>query len=68
MNRFSIAIESGENSVKEISSDIVPVMNSTLQDMQNLISKIEETINRYERSPADIMFMHEEIKKGPGEK
>ncbi|WP_246032267.1 MlaD family protein [Sulfurimonas crateris] len=68
MNRFSMAIESGENNIKEISGEIAPAMNSTLLDMQNLILKIEETISRYERSPADIMFMKEEIKKGPGEK
>lgn len=68
MSRFSKAIESGENNIRETTGDIVPVMNSTLQDMQNLILKIEETINRYERSPADIVFTQEEIKKGPGEK
>jgi len=68
MNRFSKAIESGENNIRETTGDIVPVMNSTLQDMQNLILKIEETINRYEISPADIVFTQEEIKKGPGEK
>lgn len=68
MSRFSKAIESGENNIRETTGDIVPVMNSTLQDMQNMILKIEETINRYERSPADIMFTQEEIKKGPGEK
>ena len=68
MSRFSKAIESGENNIKETTYDIVPVMNSTLQDMQNLILKIEETINRYERSPADIVFTQEKIKKGPGEK
>ena len=68
MNTFNKALESGEFNVKEITSDVVPTMNNTLLDMQNLILKIEETINRYERSPADIMFMQEEIKKGPGEK
>ncbi len=68
MSTFNKALESGEFNVKEITSDVVPTMNNTLLDMQNLILKIEETINRYERSPADIMFMQEEIKKGPGEK
>jgi len=68
MNTFNKAISSGEFNIKEITSDVVPTMNNTLQDMQNLILKIEETINRYERSPADIVFTQEEIKKGPGEK
>ncbi|MBE0514577.1 MAG: MCE family protein [Sulfurimonas sp.] len=68
INTFSEAIESGEFNIKEITGDVVPTMNNALLDMQNLILKIQETINRYERSPADIMLMQEEIKKGPGEK
>lgn len=68
INTFSEAIESGELNIKEITGDVVPTMNNALLDMKNLILKIQETINRYERSPADIMLMHEEIKKGPGEK
>ncbi|MDT8338788.1 MAG: MlaD family protein [Sulfurimonas sp.] len=68
INTFSEAIESGEFNIKEITGDMVPTMNNALLDMQNLILKIQETINRYERSPADIVFTQEEIKKGPGEK
>jgi hypothetical protein len=35
--------------------------------MQNLIIKIEETLNKHDRSPGDIILMQEKIKKGPGE-
>ncbi len=68
MNTFNKALQSGEFNLKEMSSDILPTMNSTFLDMQNLMIKIQELLKTYERSPADLLFMQEEIKKGPGEK
>lgn len=67
MNTFKEALQSGDFNIKEMTSDILPNMNNTLLDMQNLIIKIEETLNKHERSPSDIILMQEEIKKGPGE-
>ncbi len=61
------AIESGEFNIKEIVGDIIPTMNNTLVEMQHLIIEIEGMLNRYERSPGDILFKQEQIKKGPGE-
>ena len=68
MNTFNKALQSGDFNLKEMSSDILPTMNSTLLDMQSLIIKMQETLSKYERSPSDILFMQEQIKKGPGEK
>lgn len=68
MNTFNKALESGEFNIKEISSDVIPTINNTLLDMQNLIIEIQETLKRHERSPADLLLMQEELKKGPGEK
>jgi len=67
MNTFKEALQSGDFNIKEMTSDILPNMNNTLLDMQNLIIKIEDTLNKHERSPSDIILMQEEIKKGPGE-
>jgi phospholipid/cholesterol/gamma-HCH transport system substrate-binding protein len=67
MELFKKALQSGDFNIKEMTSDILPSMNNTLLDMQNLIIKIEETLNKHERSPSDIILMQEEIKKGPGE-
>ncbi|MDQ1244273.1 MAG: phospholipid/cholesterol/gamma-HCH transport system substrate-binding protein, partial [Campylobacterota bacterium] len=67
MNTFKEALQSGDFNLKEMSSDILPAMNSTFLEMQNLIIKIEETLNKHDRSPSDIILMQEEIKKGPGE-
>ncbi|MCK9473871.1 MlaD family protein [Sulfurimonas sp.] len=68
MDTINRALESGEFNIKEMSSDILPTMNSAFLDMQNLIIEIQETLKKHERSPADLLFMQEEIKKGPGEK
>lgn len=67
MELFKKALQSGDFNIKEMTSDVLPNMNNTLLDMQNLIIKIEETLNKHERSPSDIILMQEEIKKGPGE-
>ncbi len=67
MELFKKALQSGDFNIKEMTSDILPSMNNTLLDMQNLIIKIEETLNKHERSPSDIILMQEKIKKGPGE-
>ncbi|NOR57791.1 MAG: MCE family protein, partial [Sulfurimonas sp.] len=68
MDRFKLAVDSGDFNLKEISTDIVPTMNNTLIELQHLMIRIEGALNQYERSPGDILFKQEEIKKGPGEK
>ena len=67
MDRFKLAVASGDFNLKEISNDIVPTMNNTLVELQHLMIRIEGALNQYERSPGDILFKQEEIKKGPGE-
>jgi phospholipid/cholesterol/gamma-HCH transport system substrate-binding protein len=68
MDKFKQAVEGGDFNIKEISTDIVPTMNNTLIELQHLMIRIEGALNQYERSPGDILFKQEEIKKGPGEK
>ncbi len=67
MDEIKRAVSSGEFNFKEIASDIVPTMNNTLLDMQDLMIKLQDTLNQYDRSPSDILFKQEEIKKAPGE-
>lgn len=67
MNRFRDALESGQFNIKEIASDVVPNLNHTLVEMQQVLSKTEDVLEKYERSPGDIFFKKEEIRKGPGE-
>ena len=68
MDEIKRAVSSGEFNVKDIAADIVPTMNNTLLDMQELMIKVQDTLNQYDRSPSDILFKQEEIKKAPGEK
>ncbi len=67
MNEVKRAVASGEFNIKEITGDVAVSMNNTLVEMQHLIIETEGVLNRYERSPSDILFKQEEIKKGPGE-
>ncbi|MDY0120586.1 MAG: MlaD family protein [Sulfurimonas sp.] len=67
MDRFRDALESGQFNIKEIASDVVPNMNHTLIELQQILSKTEDVLEKYERSPADLFLRQEEIKKGPGE-
>jgi phospholipid/cholesterol/gamma-HCH transport system substrate-binding protein len=68
MDEFKKAVKDGEFNIKEITSDLVPTINKTFLEFEYLIVRLKETLNQHERSPSDILFMKEEIKKGPGEK
>ncbi|MDQ7044977.1 MAG: MlaD family protein [Sulfurimonas sp.] len=61
------AVKSGEFNIKDIASDVVPTMNNTLIDVQELIIRLDGLLETYERSPGDILFTKEKAKKGPGE-
>ena len=67
MDEIKRAISDGEFNVKEITSDLVPTFNNTLIEMQDLMIRFQGTLNQYDRSPSDVLFKQEEIKKGPGE-
>ena len=68
MDEIKRAVSSGEFNFKEIAGDVVPTLNNTLIEMQHLMIRIDNTLNQYERSPSDILYKQESIKKGPGEK
>jgi len=67
MDEIKKAVASGEFNFKEISGDTIPALNNTLIDMQQLMIKIQNALEQYERSPSDILYKQESIKKGPGE-
>lgn len=67
MNEIEKAVLNGEFNFKDMTKDTIPNLNNTLIQMETLMIKLEESIKNYNRSPADIIFKTEEIKKGPGE-
>lgn len=68
MNEIKRAVSSGEFNVKEITADIVPTMNATFIEMQELMIQVENVLQEYQKSPSDILYKTTEIKKAPGEK
>ena len=67
MDEIKRAVASGEFNLKDISADVVPTMNETFLKMQELMIKVEGTLEEYDESPADILYKTQEIKKAPGE-
>ncbi|MCF6340041.1 MAG: MlaD family protein [Sulfurimonas sp.] len=67
MDYFRTALVKGDFNIKDISQEIIPTINSTMIEMQALMIKMQEALDQYERSPGDIIFKQEKIKKGPGE-
>jgi len=67
MDLFKESLARGDFNIKNIANTFVPTMNSTLRQTQELMIKLEEAINNYERSPGDMIFTQEKVKKGPGE-
>lgn len=67
MDEIKRAVASGEFNFKEISNGVIPNINNTLLEMQEMMIKVEDSLDRYNRSPSDIIFKGEAIKKGPGE-
>jgi phospholipid/cholesterol/gamma-HCH transport system substrate-binding protein len=67
MDEFQRAISSGEFNIKEITSDTIPIINNSMQEMQEMMIQIESSLKKHNRSPSDVLFKQEEIKKGPGE-
>lgn len=67
MNEVKRAVASGEFNIKEISADILPTLNATLQETQQLLIRINTTLDEHEKSPSDLFFKSRETQKAPGE-
>ena len=67
MAEIERAIASGEFNVKAITADLIPTMNNTLYDTQELMNRIDQFLKHYERSGSDVLYKKQEIKKAPGE-
>jgi phospholipid/cholesterol/gamma-HCH transport system substrate-binding protein len=67
MDEIKRAVASGEFNIKDISADLVPTMNTTFVQMQDLMIRVEDVLEQYKRSPSDILYKEETVKKAPGE-
>lgn len=68
MHGIHNAVSDGENDFSQMSNDFVPTVNTTLLDMQDMMIKIDATLERYKTNPLDILFKSQKKKKAPGEK
>jgi len=67
MDEFERAIKNGDFNLKELSSDVIPTMNNTFLQMQELMIELENVLHQYNESPSDILYRKSEIRKAPGE-
>jgi phospholipid/cholesterol/gamma-HCH transport system substrate-binding protein len=67
MDVFKASVARGDFNIKNITSELVPTINNTLLDMQQLIIRLDSLSEQYEKSPGDILYKTQEINKGPGE-
>jgi phospholipid/cholesterol/gamma-HCH transport system substrate-binding protein len=67
MDKIQDAFHKGETDFKELKSDLIPTMNATLLDIQDLMIKLDEVLEGYKDSPSDVLFKSRESKKAPGE-
>lgn len=67
MEEIKRAVASGEFNLKEITADVVPTMNATFLEMQELMIKFEDALGEYTQSPSDLLYKKTETKKAPGE-
>ena len=67
MGAFQQAVQRGDFNVQEITSELVPTINTTLKELQDLIINLDRSLKELHRSPADILYKRQEIQKGPGE-
>ena len=68
MDGINSAMSQGANDFADLNNNLVPTLNSTLFEMQELMVKVDEFLEGYRNSPSDILFKSQEIKKAPGEK
>ena len=67
MDKFKGAISNGDFNLKELSSDMIPTVNNTFLQMQELMIELENVLHQYNESPSDILYKKSEIRKAPGE-
>lgn len=67
MKGIEEAFFAGEKEFKTMNSEILPTLNMTFVQMQELMIKLSETLEHYNESPSDLLYKREEIKKAPGE-
>ncbi len=65
--RINLSIRQGDYNLKEISDPMVQKISDMIENINDLSSKMQETVEAIEDSPSDLLFKHKTFKPGPGE-
>jgi len=68
MNNMAKSFSGVQNNVEDATVQTLPLINSTMTQMQQTLIDVNELLEHYDRSPSDILFKKEDVKRGPGEK
>jgi len=67
MESFRRKNEAGDYSVKDAMQKPMQQFDIAMVEMERLMIKLGALIEKVQRSPSDLLFVEEEMKKGPGE-
>jgi phospholipid/cholesterol/gamma-HCH transport system substrate-binding protein len=67
MDAMKQPFKDGQFDFKDMADTLLPTMNATLLEMQELMIKVNGFLEHYEESPSDILYKEQELKKAPGE-
>ena len=68
MNNMANSFSGMQNNVEDVTVQTLPLITSTMTQMQQTLIHVNELLGHYDRSPSDILFKKEDVKRGPGEK
>lgn len=68
MDEIKRAVASGEFNFKDITAEVMPTLNNSLLEMQDVMVKITSILDKYESSPRSMIFKEQTVIKAPGEK
>lgn len=68
MDKMANSFSGIQNSVEDVTVQTLPSIGSTMTQMQQTLIDVNELLEHFNRSPSDILFQKENLKRGPGEK
>lgn len=67
LRAFEDALDRGDFNIREITSEMVPTLTTTLIELQKVLIRFDQSLQGLQKSPSDILYKRQEVKKGPGE-
>ncbi len=68
MDAIGDSVRRGDFNIRAITDDFMPSLNSSLSSLNRLLIKLDEVLDKYEKSPRSMILKEQEIRYAPGEK